>query len=253
MPGFLYVPDLKRAAYDQVWFRYKLLGGNNRIGNGTMEDEFNDLSGGGGGTVNLANGWSNSGAETDGTDTLDEENIIVHAGEKSQKCDVNAANEGISEGITSVVNQAYTLECWVYVESGTAQVQLNGTNLGTVVVDDTLTEALWTRVAYDFTALDVSTTVLFLSKTTAAKFYVDDVVITPKGSAVVLSILDAGAVPRKEISGLGARPANDYVSRSQAIFWDTKDTGGTPLGSGAYSVIMWIDGIAVDLRQFNLP
>ena len=62
----------------------------------------------------------------------------------------------------------------------------------------------------------------------------------------------AGAL-QKDITGLGSRPAGTYASRSRAIFWDTKDTGGSPLGSGVYYADLYIDAAYNDRMRFTLP
>ena len=58
---------------------------------------------------------------------------------------------------------------------------------------------------------------------------------------------------QKTISGLGSRPIGDYDSRSKAIFWDTKDTGGSPLGTGVYYADLYIDSVYYDRMRFTLP
>lgn len=58
---------------------------------------------------------------------------------------------------------------------------------------------------------------------------------------------------QKTIDGLGSRPAGTYASRSRAIFWDTKDTGGAPLGVGVYYADLYIDSAYNDRMKFALP
>ena len=59
-----------------------------------MEGPYDDESGGGGGTVNVAPGWDKLNVLTDGTDTLDE-SATAHSGSKSQQINVAAAARGI--------------------------------------------------------------------------------------------------------------------------------------------------------------
>jgi hypothetical protein len=59
--------------------------------------------------------------------------------------------------------------------------------------------------------------------------------------------------PIKTINGLGSRPAGTYASRSRAIFWDTKDTGGTPQGGAIFKAILVIDSVQYDVISFVLP
>jgi hypothetical protein len=73
-----------------------------------------------------------------------------------------------------------------------------------------------------------------------------------EGEAEVKIYTAVGALV-KTISGLGDRPIGVYDSRSRAIFWDTKDTGGTPQGSGVYFADLYIDTVYYDRIKFTLP
>ena len=68
-----------------------------------------------------------------------------------------------------------------------------------------------------------------------------------------IRILTSGGGAVKTINGLGSRPAGTYASRSRAIFWDTKDTGGTPQGTGVYFADLYIDSVKHDRMKFTLP
>lgn len=68
-----------------------------------------------------------------------------------------------------------------------------------------------------------------------------------------IRILTSGGGAVKTIDGLGSRPAGTYASRSRAIFWDTKDTGGSPQGTGVYFADLYIDSACNDRMKFALP
>ena len=90
----------------------------------SFEGTFDDESGGGGGTVNIAPDWKNAGLETDGTDTADKETTIVHSGGSSQYLDVSIAGEGIRNETEIFTRYLfYSIGCQTYFVSG-ANIQV---------------------------------------------------------------------------------------------------------------------------------
>jgi len=57
---------------------------------------------------------------------------------------------------------------------------------------------------------------------------------------------------QKTISGLGDRPEGTYASRSRAIFWNKRDTGGNLLGAAQYYADLYIDSVKYDRVFFTL-
>ena len=51
---------------------------------------------------------------------------------------------------------------------------------------------------------------------------------------------------------VGYRPESTYASRSQAIFWNKRDTGGSLLGAAQYYADLYIDSVKYDRVFFTL-
>jgi len=147
----------------------------NLIVNGGMEGVYDDESGGGAGTINVAPGWNNSGCETDGTDTLDKEATIVHSGSASQKIDVDGSAEGIiTESAPSlVVGKSYTLSCYMYVTSGEGRLQVFSSGGANKTVSSTV--SAWTKLELTFTATTTSHNIFIRSLVGAATLYIDNI------------------------------------------------------------------------------
>jgi len=154
----------------------------NLIINGSMEGTYDDESGGGGGTVNVAPGWNASAVATDGTDTLDKETTIVHSGSASQKIDVDGQNQGITLAANPGVNgKYYTISAWVYVNTGAVYIRVFGGSISPAEVVSTTTGS-WEKI--EMTLLSAGTFSIFIrSSGGAATFYVDDVVLTRNDTA----------------------------------------------------------------------
>jgi hypothetical protein len=57
----------------------------------------------------------------------------------------------------------------------------------------------------------------------------------------------------KTIDGLGDRPAGTYASRSRAIFWNRRNTGGSLVASGTYFAELYIDSSKESTMKIILP
>ncbi len=154
--------------------------GSELVVNPGFEGAYDDESGGGGGTVNVAPDWSKRFVETDGTDTLDKETTTIHGGLASQKIDVDADNEGVETDLISVVDDTwYYLSMWMYVTTGVASMRSIGAFM-VFSVQDTIGTGSWEQVlavaratstgAWEFGAL---------SSGGAADFFVDDASVKP--------------------------------------------------------------------------
>ena len=150
---------------------------SNLIVNGGMEGVYDDESGGGGGTVDVAPGWNKQGVETDGTDELSKETTIVHSGSASQKIDVDANGEGIVQGLNLVVGQYYTLSTWIYIASGEATLRLFSVAESFITPAITTTGA-WLKVSLSFQSPNSGVQIMIRSSGGAATYYVDDVTLT---------------------------------------------------------------------------
>lgn len=143
------------------------------VNNGGMEGTYDDESGGGGGTVNVAPDWDSIGVETDGTDTLDKETTIIHSGGASQKIDVDGTDEGITQNFTTVIGKLYTVVFWTFIESGNMYSYIWGASaaVAKLVMKGI---GVWQRGSYTFIADSTTSRLRFLSSGGAAKFYIDD-------------------------------------------------------------------------------
>jgi len=157
------------ASGDTYWHYCQAM--PNLVDNGGMEGTFVDKSGVGGGTVDVAPGWDNQGCETDGSDELSEENVIVHSGGASQYINVDAAGEGIiSSGNVFTANKWHLVSVWLYGVSGNAGLY-NDDNLNVAV---TPSAGSWTRYSWVVYA-PYARTLRIWAAGGASEFYVDDV------------------------------------------------------------------------------
>jgi hypothetical protein len=141
-----------------------------------FEGVYDDESGGGGGTIDVAIGWNNNGCETDGSDELSKEAGTVRSGSGAQKFDVDATSEGIIISRTAVVGEYYTVSGYLYVTSGVAALwvqQVPGDNYITL----TTTTGSWEKLSFTFAAEETSPQLVVTSSGGAAVFYVDDVMM----------------------------------------------------------------------------
>jgi len=147
----------------------------NLIDNGGMEGTYDDESGGGGGTVNVASGWSKYNVETDGTDTLDAETSIVHSGSKSQKaiCDTTEGIFGFTTPLS--IGSYYTLSVFLRGANGGESIWCFGTSFSRLL---TLTTS-WVKHSFTFksTASHTYTSVALYTGTNQT-FYIDDISLT---------------------------------------------------------------------------
>jgi len=166
----VYVEAGDNASYDIHLAQLQIL--PNLVVNPSMEGTYDDESGGGGGTVNVAPGWNKYGVETDGTDTLDE-SATAHSGSKSQQINVDAANEGIaSAGTVFTANKWHLVTAWFYGIAGI--VRMIDTAGAFFAQNFTPPAGVWTR--YSFVVYANSARYLgILSSGAAANFLVDDV------------------------------------------------------------------------------
>jgi len=56
----------------------------------------------------------------------------------------------------------------------------------------------------------------------------------------------------KTIDGLGDMPAGTYASRSRAIFWNRRNTGGGLVAPGVYFAYLYIDSSEEDIMKFTI-
>jgi len=146
----------------------------NLVDNGGMEGTYVDESGGGGGTVNVAPGWSKWAVETDGTDTLDE-SATAHSGGAAQQIDVAETGEGIqSDATLFVVGKWYLVTVWLYGTSGNVKIRDHALDF----LDEVVTPPNGSYGRFSFvTFCDAagSRKLVIVSDGGAANFLVDDV------------------------------------------------------------------------------
>lgn len=147
--------------------------GGELVTNGGMEGVYVDQSGVGIGTVNVAPNWDNHNCETDGTDTLDEELVIIHGGAKSQEIDVTQSNEGIKTTATPLptIHTWYVVSAWFYRTAGI--VSFFETNEQIKAREATTINTWVNLIATGRTT--VANRRLFCTSGAASSFYVDDV------------------------------------------------------------------------------
>ena len=117
-------------------------------------------------------GWAK-----EGTCTLTENTTTAYIqyGTKSQKVVADADGEGISQVISTVANNYYTLSVWVYMYSGSVKVRiLDGANYTDITKDSSCTG--WQEFVYSEQILNTSIQIYILqSGAGASTFYIDAV------------------------------------------------------------------------------
>ncbi|MCP4127921.1 MAG: hypothetical protein GY753_12775 [Gammaproteobacteria bacterium] len=192
----LYIESSDAATYDIHLAQVQVL--QSAAPNGGMEGVYNDLSGGGAGTINVADGWDTN-CETDGTDTLDKETVIVHSGAASQKVQVAEGGRGIyTDGAILEGGKWNIVSMWLYGAGGSVRI-----------ADGTLTElredvvppvGVWTYYSFAFWATE-DQHLVFISLGGGATFYVDDVSVI-KGRDVALGVTPAPRAESTESTGI---------------------------------------------------
>lgn len=158
----------------------------NLIANGGMEGVY-----AGSGTIILPPGWSNSNMVS-GQDAVGEETTIVHSGAKSVLLTLQNANTRITQSVSVVTGEYYTLSVWAYNgTSGRAALAAFNSNFATNYTGSLFTtNSSWTLLQTTFKAVD-STLVIFLQGFAAGTCYFDDVVLERNDTAAA-STADKG-------------------------------------------------------------
>lgn len=147
------------------------------IDNPSFEGTYDDESGGGGGTVNVAPNWNNFGVATDGSDTLDE-SATAHSGAKSQLINVSAALRGVRQvGVFGADDKWYLITVWLYGASGSVNILDNSGS----IINENVTPSVgsWTKFSWIGQGSGAVQDLLVRSSAGgAANFLVDDVNIT---------------------------------------------------------------------------
>ncbi len=162
----------------------------NLVDNGGMEGVYDDESGGGGGTIDVAPGWANYNCETDGTDTLDE-SADAHSGSKSQQINVTVDNEGIIGD-----NNSFTQYKWhvvtVWIKGTSGDVRISDSQAGAFFSEVIVAPAAaWTRYSF-VTYATLARKLRVTANAGAANFLVDDV------SVIVLDDVSITVTPASE-------------------------------------------------------
>jgi len=143
--------------------------------NSGMEGVYEDESGVGAGTINVAPGWNNSGCEVDGTDELSRDTTVVHSGSASQKIAVSAANEGITTDTDVFASgRWYTVVVWLYASLGKVRILDSDNEFLDEIVSPT---SAWAQYSFRVKATSAQALII-CSSAGAATFYVDDVSVT---------------------------------------------------------------------------
>jgi len=169
----------------------------NLVNNGGMEGTYDDESGGGGGTIDVAPGWANSGCLTDGTDTLDE-SADEHSGAKAQTINVAAATRGIVTDANSfTANKWHSVTVWAKRTAGDLQV-VDGA--GAFLSESFTPSATYSKHTFVCFATS-ATTLKVLSSGGAANCLVDDISIIELDD-VSLTVTPASAANSAEDGGI---------------------------------------------------
>ncbi|MGY5874093.1 MAG: hypothetical protein RTV72_17725 [Candidatus Thorarchaeota archaeon] len=169
----------------------------NLVDNGGMEGTYVDESGGGGGTVDVAPEWANSGCLTDGTDTLDE-SADEHSGAKAQTINVAAATRGIvTDANAFTANKWHQVTVWAKRTAGDLQV-VDGA--GGFLSESFTPSASYSRHSF-ITFATSATTLKVLSHGGAANCLVDDISIIELDD-VSITATAASAANSAEESGI---------------------------------------------------
>ena len=153
--------------------------------NPSMEGTYDDESGGGGGTIDVAPGWDNKNCETDGTNELSREAGIFHSGTYSQKIVASADVRGIATTANVIAAGKWCLiSCWLYSSDGSIRVRDHSATLFNKVVSP---GATWTH--YSWVVKGDADRKLWIVSHSGGTHYVDDV------SIVVLDDVSITATP----------------------------------------------------------
>ena len=162
----------------------------NLVDNGGMEGVYDDESGGGGGTLDVAPGWNNRRCESDGSDELSREAGIFHSGLYSQKV-VADSTEGIESASSPFsTGKWHLITMWLY---GDGSDLVNIIDNQETIIDETVTPpAAWTRYSFVGWAQYGNELLRIVSSTGHGTFYIDDV------SIVVLDDVSITVTPANE-------------------------------------------------------
>ena len=191
----VYIESTDADTYDMHVAQVQVL--PNLVDNGGMEGTYDDESGGGGGTVDVAPGWNNSGCLTDGTDTLDE-SADEHSGAKAQTINVSAATKGIVTAANCfTANKWHSVTVWAKRTAGNLQV-VDGA--GAFLSESFTPGAGYTSHTFVCYATS-ATTLKVLSHGGAANCLVDDISIIELDD-VSLTVTPASAANSAEGGGI---------------------------------------------------
>jgi len=170
------------------------VGGAEILANPGMEGVYDDESGGGGGTINVAPNWNNFGCETNGTDTLDKEIVIVHGGLAAQKCDVDALYlEAVATSVNVMAaNTWYLVSAWFYNAAGTPYLLDSGGGLDFLI--DATNGAVWAQVLGTGRA-SVARKLATVGRTQVAgrtTWYIDDASVKALTLSDLIACVEAG-------------------------------------------------------------
>ena len=171
----------------------------NLVDNGGMEGVYNDESGGGGGTIDLAPGWDEFNTEKDGSDELSE-SADAHSGSASQKINVDTSNEGIiSSANCFTANKWHLVTVWLKGTSGDARLL----DHAAAFFDETITTpaATWTKYSWIVYATGAQR-LRIIAQNAAANFLVDDISVIELDD---VSITATAASEANSAEGTGIR------------------------------------------------
>jgi hypothetical protein len=128
-------------------------------------------------------------------------NTVAHSGTYSWKVVTDAAGEGVSRALTTVVGTFYKLSAWVYVTTSGVVTLAGATKQnGSALSKVTTAVNVWQRLQCVFRATGTTTTLQFTSGS-GVTWYLDDVDCGAL-TAVTLTVTPASAANSTETSGL---------------------------------------------------